>query len=197
MLPQPRAARGQRGRSRVSGDAGAAGGTSAGTSAGWRSGQGSWHVLEVLQLARVAHDDVRLDRLLQLYMHEWSARVATLIGSDARYTYRDLAAWTDRERHAAYLFLDDAPVGFALVARDLTETWHVEEFFVIAGVRRRGAGAIAAHALFAAHGGPWTWTVRPEHPAALAFWRRVAPDARVSAEHGGDGITRTRMRLGG
>ena len=151
----------------------------------------------MLQLARVSHDDLRLERLLQLYMHEWSALVATPIDSEARYTYRELAAWTDRERHAAYLFVDEVPVGFALVARDVAETWHVEELFVIAGVRRRGVGAVAVRALFAAHRGPWSWTVRPENPAALAFWRRVAPDARVSAEHGDDGIMRTRMRLGG
>jgi predicted acetyltransferase len=151
----------------------------------------------VLELARVAHDDLRLDRLLQLYMHEWSALVATPIDAEARYTYRDLPAWSDRERHAAYLIVDEVPIGFALIARDDAGTWHVEEFFVIAGARRRGAGAIAAQALFAAHPGTWTWTVRPENPAALAFWRRVAPDARVSAEPGVDGITRTRMVLGG
>ena len=53
-----------------------------------------------------------------------------------------------------------------------------------------------ARALFAAHPGAWTWTVRPENPAALAFWRRVAPTATVTPEPGDDGIVRTRMRLG-
>lgn len=147
----------------------------------------------MLSLVTVAHDDPRLDRLLQLYMHEWSALVATPIGADARYTYADLPAWRDTDRHAAYLVIDEVPIGFALAARDDSGIWHVEEFFVVAGARRHGAGAIAARALFAAHPGAWSWTVRPENPAALAFWRRVAPDARVTAEPGADGVTRTRM----
>ncbi len=148
-------------------------------------------------LVAVAHDDPRLDRLLQLYMHEWSALVATPIDADARYRYADLPAWADRGDHVAYLFVAaGAPQGFALIARDAAGTWHVEESFVIAGARRRGVGDRAARALFAAHPGAWTWTVRPENPAALAFWRRVAPAATVTPEPGDDGVVRTRMRLG-
>ena len=70
-------------------------------------------------LIPVAHDDPRLDRLLQLYMHEWSALVATPIDADARYRYPDLPHWEDRVDHAAYLVVADAaPQGFALIARD-------------------------------------------------------------------------------
>ena len=88
-------------------------------------------------LVRVAHDEPRLDRLLQLYMHEWSALVPTAIGADARYVYPALSAWADQARHAAYLLLDadDRPLGFALVAIDDDGVAHVEEFFVIAGAR--------------------------------------------------------------
>lgn len=148
-------------------------------------------------LVRVDHDEPRLDRLLQLYMHEWSALVPTAIGADARFVYPKLAAWADGARHAAYLLLDDEdrPLGFALVAIDDDHAAHVEEFFVIAGARRHGVGATAAHALFATHAGAWTWTVRPENPGALAFWQRVAPTARLSPEPGRDGVVRTRMRL--
>ncbi|MCA9677296.1 MAG: hypothetical protein KC464_19890, partial [Myxococcales bacterium] len=92
----------------------------------------------------VGPDDPRLERLLQLYLHEWSALVATPIDGDARYPYPGLAAFGGDD-HAAYLFVADArPVGFALIARDAAGAWHVEEFFVIAGARRRGLGASAA-----------------------------------------------------
>lgn len=148
----------------------------------------------MLALSSVAHDDPRLDRLLQLYMHEWSALVPTAIGADARYTYPRLAAWAAPDDHRAYLFLDDAtPLGFALTARDAAGAWHVEEFFVIAGARRKRVGDAAAAALFATAPGPWTWTVRPDNPAALGFWRQVAPTAIEEAEPGVDGIVRTRM----
>ncbi len=146
-------------------------------------------------LVQVDSEDVRLDRLLQLYMHEWSALVPTTIGDDARFEYRRLPAWRDRVGHAAYLCLAGArPIGFALAAVDEVGTWHVEEFFVIAGERRHGVGAACARALFATQPGPWSWTVRPENPAALAFWRRVAPGSIETVEVGGDAVARVRMR---
>jgi len=43
--------------------------------------------------------------------------------------------------------------------------------------------------------GPWTLTVRPENPAALAFWRAAWPDAVEVLEPGADGITRTRLSM--
>ena len=148
----------------------------------------------MVALIQVGVDDARLDRLLQLYMHEWSALVATPIDADARFHYPHLPSYVDRVRHGAYLIVDGAvPVGCALVAQDDAGAWHVEEFFVIAGARRRGAGADAARRVFATHAGPWTWTVRPENPGALAFWRRVAPGAVETVEVGADAIARTRM----
>ncbi len=147
------------------------------------------------QLAAVAHDDPRLDRLLQLYVHEWTALVPSPIGADARYAYPDLPAWADAVDHRAYLVMvDGRPHGFALIAR-ADGAWHVEEFFVVAGARRGGLGRAAALALFDAHPGPWTWSVRPENPGASAFWRRVAPTATAAPEPGDDGIVRTRLRL--
>lgn len=150
----------------------------------------------MVTLVQVEADDVRLDRLLQLYVHEWSALIPLPIGADARYVYEDLPAWRDPLDHAAFLFLADGrPVGFALVARDALATWHVEEFFVIAGARRHGHGVAAARAVLAARPGAWSFTVRPENPGALAFWRRAVPEATTEPEHGDDGVTRTRFRL--
>jgi predicted acetyltransferase len=148
-------------------------------------------------LVQVDFDDVRLGRLLQLYIHEWSNRVPASMGEDALFAYPDLPCYRDQDSHAAFLIVDPQdgrrPVGFALAMRDETTCWHVEEFFVIAGVRRGGIGCAAARALFATRSGRWTLTVRPENPAALAFWRRVAPDAEERLEVGRDGVSRTRF----
>lgn len=146
-------------------------------------------------LVPVARDDARLARLMQLYLHEWSAifpdRVR--IGADALFTYPAASPLL-----RAVLFLDDAaPFGFALTERDAQGTAHVEEFFVILGVRRRGLGSAAARALFDGEQGPWTLTVRPENPGALAFWRRVMRGAHERAEVGADGVPRVRLTLGG
>jgi predicted acetyltransferase len=151
----------------------------------------------VLALLQVDADDVRLDRLLQLYMFEWTALIPRPIGPDARFDYPDLPAFGDHERHAAYLFLDgELPVGFALVLHDDAGAWHIEEFFVLIAARRQGLGAGAARQLLATRAARWTWTVRPENPGALAFWRRVAPAAAETVEVGADGVTRTRLTLG-
>src|SRR5688572_1196968 len=104
-----------------------------------------------LHLVRVGADDVRLLRLLQLYLHEWSGRLPAKIGPDALYRYDDLAEWrtdTNDVRRAWLFVVDEAPVGFALTWFDGTQT-HVEEFFVVVGARHRGVGAAAARALFA------------------------------------------------
>lgn len=142
-------------------------------------------------LVPVPRDDLRFARLMQLYLHEWSGifpdRVR--IGADALFAYPETSALS-----RAVLFLEDAaPFGFALVERDAQGTAHVEEFFVILGVRRRGLGSAAARALFGGEQGPWTLTVRPENPGALAFWRRVMLDADERAEVGTDGVERVRL----
>ncbi len=151
----------------------------------------------MIELTAVPVDDPRLQRLAQLYLHEWSGLVPTAIGEDGLYHYAELARYRDTAAREVFLFLDDAPsipIGFALTRRDDDGRWHVEDFFVIAGVRRRGLGAVAARSLFAIHAGPWTLTVRPENPRALAFWRAACPAAATEVlEPGADGIVRTRF----
>ena len=155
-----------------------------------------------IELVDVAVEDPRLDRLLQLYIHEWSARLPIPIGDDARYTYPGLPAYGDGERHLAGLFLDRTcgrPLGFGLALGDDDGVWHVQEMFVIAGARGHGIGAACAGLLFARHPGRWTLTVRPEHTQALSFWRRVARAADSAADErievGSDGVARTRLRF--
>jgi predicted acetyltransferase len=146
-------------------------------------------------LVRVDADDVRLGRLLQLYIHEWSGLITVTIGADALYAYDDLKLYRDREGRAAYLFVgrpDPAPLGFGLVIRE-PGCWSVEDFFVLAGARRRGSGMDAARALFATRPGTWTFTVREENPGARSFWRRVAPGAAEKVAVGEDGVSRTRF----
>ncbi|MCB9594692.1 MAG: hypothetical protein H6719_18375 [Sandaracinaceae bacterium] len=150
----------------------------------------------MIELLQVGGDDARLERLMQLYLYEWSGLLPVPIEADARFRYADMAAYEDREGHAAYLFLDgEVPIGFGLVAKHGEGAWRVAELFLIAGARGGGLGADLARRLLATRPGPWTWTVRPERPAALAFWRRAFPTASEAVEVGADGITRTRMHV--
>jgi predicted acetyltransferase len=148
-------------------------------------------------LARIVADDQRLARLMQLYIHEWSALIPVPIGDDALFRYDFLELARDHEKRIPFLFCappGSAPVGFGLVMHE-TGVSTVEEFFVIAGARRRGVGLAATQSLFATHPGPWTFTVRSENPSALSFWRQVAPGADEQVELGADGIVRTRFRF--
>jgi len=146
----------------------------------------------VIDALRVLPDDVRLGRLLQLYVHEWSDKVHVPLGADALYVYPHLDRFAGEGHECVLFFGDTRLVGFALVLCDGHGTWHVEEMFVVAGERCRGVGAAAFAALSARHPGRWTLTVRPENPRALAFWTRLLPVAPVP-ELGADGVTRSRF----
>ncbi len=145
-----------------------------------------------MELVQVGCDDVRLGRLFQLYVYDWSSRLPIAIGEDALF-FRDALSKYRGGDSAIYLILDGpTPVGFAIAVRE-DAAHRVEDFFVIAGARRRGLGTAAARALFAARPGPWTLTVRAENPGALSFWRRAAPAPVERIEPGDDGVTRTRL----
>ena len=149
----------------------------------------------MVALVPVDVDDERLGHLLQLYLHEWSGLLAVPTRDGALY-HPELHLYRGSDTRAAFLFIAPAaatPLGFALAMRDPTWCWHVEDVFVIADARRRGIGKSAAEALFTAHPGRWTLTVRPENPRALRFWRSVSRVADEQVEIGADGIARTRL----
>jgi predicted acetyltransferase len=147
-------------------------------------------------LARIDANDQRLAHLMQLYIYEWSALIRVPIGDDALFRYDFVELAQDHEKRIPFLFLmpPASPVGFGLIVHE-TGLATVEEFFIIAGARRHGLGLAAAQALFATRPGPWTLTVRSENPAALKFWRRVAPGADEQVAVGADGMIRTRLRF--
>ncbi len=98
-----------------------------------------------ISLVPVALDDARFARLMQLYLHEWSAILPdkVQIGPDALFVYPNA-----RDGVRAVLICDERawPAGFALVARDEHDVAHVKELFVLVGLRRRGFGTAAARA---------------------------------------------------
>ena len=137
-----------------------------------------------MRLEAVGVDDVRVQRLVQFYLHEWSARVPMTIGPDARFNYPDLQRFT-----ATLFFVDDRIAGVALTAKQGAAT-HVEELYMLAGERRKGTGRQAARALLASAPGPWTVTVRDENPELLAFFRALKPYAKLEEPADGTSLLR-------
>lgn len=132
--------------------------------------------LEPVDLAR---RDV-LDRLFQLYAHDFSAFLPLPLGEDGRFDERVADKWFEKAEHYAFFIRQSgALAGFALVWRGShvvagRDTMDVSEFFVVRGARRARVGMRAVHALFERFPGPWEIRVRQSNPDALAFWESVA-----------------------
>lgn len=138
-----------------------------------------------------------LERLVQLYLHEFGGEGGPDLDRDGTFPYPELARYGNEAGCDALLAMDgDRPVGFALVTPSEDGGRFVEDFFVVRGNRRGGVGTQIARALFARTPGPWRLSVRDTNPAALAFWRRALAGYGASETHDvSEGIGRTFFEL--
>ena len=76
---------------------------------------------------------------------------------------------------AAYLvWLQDRPVGLALV-RALDQPVRVlNAFFIVRGLRRTGIGSVAVGQVLGNHPGSWEVAFQADNSTAVHFWRRIA-----------------------
>ncbi len=140
-----------------------------------------------------------LDRLLQLYLHDFSefAPIGSPHGevdAEGRFTYPRVERYWQEIGHVALLIrADDHLAGFALVnqwsALELPLDHSVAEFFVLRKYRRARVGTRAALLVFRRYPGRWEVPVAWYNPPAQAFWRGVAGElAPVEVEEiAGDG----------
>jgi predicted acetyltransferase len=140
-----------------------------------------------------------LDRLLQLYLHDFSefAPIGSPHGevdAEGRFFYPGIESYWQQDEHIPLLIrAEDHLAGFALVnqwsALELPLDHVVAEFFVLRKYRRARVGTRAALLIFRRYPGQWEVPVAWYNPPALAFWRGVARElAPVEvAEIAGDG----------
>ena len=88
--------------------------------------------------------------------------------------------WSNPHSLFPYVILvDGLPVGFNLIAArsrlpdGIDADFVVHEFFVLRGYRGRSAAVEAALRGFQRHRGSWEVVTYPNHPRAIAFWRKV------------------------
>lgn len=123
-----------------------------------------------------------LERLVQLYVYDFSEVLAIEMGDDARFAADPLRdVWDDPRRFPFFVRVGDRLAGFAAVQRGsrlsgAPDVWDMAEFFIVRRHRRAGVGAEAARRIFALHRGRWEVRQRRENAAATAFWRRVIGD---------------------
>lgn len=141
-----------------------------------------------------------LERLLQLYLHDFSKRAPRdmpwgEVDEDGLFAYTPtLDPYWREPGHAPLLIRDDGRVaGFVLLNRrsvlDHPVDRAVAEFFVLRKHRRAGVGTHAAHLAFRRYPGWWEAAMHRYNPDALPFWRSAVhalPATRVE-EHLGDG----------
>jgi predicted acetyltransferase len=120
-----------------------------------------------------------LDNLIQLYAYDFSELHEVEIGSDGRFTYRDLPLYWSEEGHHPFLVrVNTRLAGFVLVKKGSEvsgddTTWDMAEFFVLRGYRRRGVGTRVAEEVWRRFPGPWEVRVMETNVAARSFWQRV------------------------
>jgi predicted acetyltransferase len=128
-----------------------------------------------------------LDRLLQLYLHDFSefAPIGSPhgeVGAEGRFTYPRVESYWQEVGHIPLLIrADDHLAGFALVnqwsALERPLEHSVAEFFVLRKYRRARVGTRAALLIFRRYPGRWEVPVAWYNPPALAFWRSVTEEA--------------------
>jgi predicted acetyltransferase len=130
------------------------------------------------------HEQAVLERLLQLYIHDFSEILPAGdpqgdLGPDGRFPRYPLEDfWRDEALVPLLIRIDGRLAGFALLDRTSHSGRPVErnmrEFFIVRKHRRRGAGVRAAQAIFSRWPGQWEAAVMRANAAALPFWRRAA-----------------------
>lgn len=121
-------------------------------------------------------DQPLLDRMMQLYLYDFSETTGYDLGADGRYEYAWLPSYaTDVDRHAFLARADGHLAGFALV-REGEET-EMAEFFVARKYRRSGLGTTLARDVFARFPGPWRVKQLKTNLTAICFWQSAIPVA--------------------
>ncbi len=122
-----------------------------------------------------------LERLLQLYLHDFSEHAPLgsphgEVGEDGLFVYSWLDGyWREEGRVPLLVRADGHIAGFALLNRwsalDRPLDRSVAEFFVLRKYRRARVGTRAAGLIFRRYRGRWEVPVAGYNPQALRFWR--------------------------
>lgn len=122
-----------------------------------------------------------MDRLFQLYLHDFSAFVDLEINQHGRFEYPPLDTyWSDPLKEPFFIEVDDKTAGFVLIRKDVggdedgqKGLFDVSEFFVLRGYRRQGVGKKSAYQLWDRYPGPWRVRVIQENRPAVNFWSTI------------------------
>jgi predicted acetyltransferase len=146
-----------------------------------------------------------LDRLLQLYLHDFSEHAPLgsphgEVDGDGLFAYLPGIGSYWQEPNCVPLLMraDGCLAGFALVnqwsALERPLDHAVAEFFVVRKYRRAAVGTRAAEHMFRRYPGRWEVPVAGYNEEALLFWRPAVRSMAQVTEHAGDGRHRVVLR---
>lgn len=120
-----------------------------------------------------------MDRLYQLYLHDFSEYVDLELNQQGRFEDPYLESyWKDPQREPYFIEVNDTLAGFVLIKRGVggegsPRMYDVAEFFVTRGYRRQGIGTRSAFQIWDRYRGRWRVRVIQRNQGAVDFWEEV------------------------
>ena len=125
-------------------------------------------------------DRVVVDRLMELYLYDYSEFDGFDVDEHGMYRYDDLDYyWMEKSREILVFKVNGKWAGFAMISEEVVldgAQRSLDNFFVMRKYRRQGVGALAARTSFERTPSAWEISVLPNNAPACAFWRRVVND---------------------
>jgi predicted acetyltransferase len=124
-------------------------------------------------------DKYILERLMQLYLYDFSAIEGFDVGRDGLFETTSLDSyWRESGRYPFLICADNQVAGLLLVnshtcIEENSGAKSIAEFFVMRGYRRRGVGRFAARQTFDKFPGKWEVRQMTRNAAGQSFWRTV------------------------
>ncbi len=127
-----------------------------------------------IKLVNISEKD-KLERLLQLYLHDLSMYFPITFNSNTcEYEY-DLNKYFI-DNYAYFIKLSDEILGFILVDDNSNNNYEISEMFVLNNYKGKKIGKQAVMKVFDTYKGNWTIKVVPLSPAAESFWKKTVND---------------------
>jgi predicted acetyltransferase len=120
-----------------------------------------------------------LERLMELYLHDFSEFDQGDIGPDGLYGYDYLDSyWTESDRHAFIVYVNDQIAGFLLVNKIVIldkniGAFSIAEFFIMRKHRRKGIGRQTAILIFNRFPGRCEISQEAANKPSQILWKNV------------------------
>ena len=117
-------------------------------------------------------DKEKLERLIQLYLHDLSLYFPISFNSDVcKYDYNLDKYFEDN--YAYFIKSSDNILGFILVDDNKNGNYEISEIFVLNNYKQKKVGEQAAIKIFNKHKGNWIIKAVPSSIIAESFWKKV------------------------